>query len=219
MVRSLPLHSETRPELPRVLAIAAAIAVHAFAFLLLLIPLSTPMPQVRIAPDKPDVTFIEPEKKIIEKPVQVEAAKPVPAKPVPARTTPAVVPETAPPVIVEGGSVAATSTPTEAVTATEMGPVSAGPISVSSLAYVSAPPPPYPRDAVRDGAQGTVLLKILVDVDGTPLQVVVQESSGNRSLDRTARDHVLKHWRCQPAMRAGRQVQAYCLVPINFTMQ
>jgi protein TonB len=219
MVRSLPLHSETRPELPRVLAIAAAIAVHAFAFLLLLIPLSTPMPQVRIAPDKPDVTFIEPEKKIIEKPVQVEAAKPVPAKPVPARTTPAVVPETAPPVIVEGGSVAATSTPTEAVTATEMGPVSAGPISVSSLAYVSAPPPPYPRDAVRDGAQGTVLLKILVDVDGTPLQVVVQESSGNRSLDRTARDHVLKHWRFQPAMRDGHQVQAYGLVPINFTMQ
>lgn len=219
MVRSLPLHSETRPELPRVLAIAAAIAVHAFAFLLLLIPLSTPMLQVRIAPDKPDVTFIEPEKKIIEKPVQVEAAKPVPAKPVPARTTPAVVPETAPPVIVEGGSVAATSTPTEAVTATEMGPVSAGPISVSSLAYVSAPPPPYPRDAVRDGAQGTVLLKILVDVDGTPLQVVVQESSGNRSLDRTARDHVLKHWRFQPAMRDGRQVQAYGLVPINFTMQ
>lgn len=218
MVRTLPSHSETRPELPRILAIAAAIAVHAFAFLLLLIPLSTPMLQGLAEPAKPGVIFIDPEKKVIEKAVEVEAVKPVTPKPVQTRTLPAVVPDS-PPVIVEGGSVATTSTSTETVTTTEMGPVSSGPISVSSLAYVSAPPPPYPRDAVRTGAQGTVVLKILVDVDGMPLQVVVQESSGNRSLDRTARDHVLKHWRFQPAMRDGQSVQAYGLVPINFTMQ
>ena len=219
MVRTLPSHSETRPELPRILAIAAAIAVHAFAFLLLLIPLSTPALQQWVEPVNPDVIFIEPEKKIIEKPVEVEVVKPVTPKPVSTRTDKAVVPDVVPPVIVEGGSVATTETSTSMTTATEMGPVSSGPISVSSLAYVSAPPPPYPRDAVRTGAQGTVVLKILVDVDGTPLQVVVQESSGNRSLDRRARDHVLRHWRFQPAMRDGQSVQAYGLVPINFTMQ
>mgnify|MGYP003434235099 FL=1 len=93
MVRTLPSHSETRPELPRILAIAAAIAVHAFAFLLLLIPLSTPMLQKWVEPVNPDVIFIEPEKKIIEKPVEIEAVKPVTAKPVPARTQRAAVPE------------------------------------------------------------------------------------------------------------------------------
>ena len=218
MVRSLPLHSETRPELPRILAIAAAIAVHAFAFLLLLIPLSTPTLQRWVEPVNPDVIFIEPENKIIEKPVEIKAVKPVTSKPAQTPTLPAVVPDS-PPVIVDGGSVATTSTSTETVTTAEMGPVSSGPISVSSLAYVSAPPPVYPREAVRTGAQGTVVLKILVDVDGTPLQVVVQESSGNRWLDRAAREHVLKHWRFQPAMRDGQRMQAYGLVPIDFTMQ
>ncbi len=219
MVRTLPSHSETRPELPRILAIAAAIAVHAFAFLLLLIPLSTPMLQKWVEPVNPDVIFIEPEKKIIEKPVEIEAVKPVTAKPVPARTQRAVVPDTEPAVIVEGGPVAATATSTDTQTATEMGPASTGPVAVSTLAYVNAPPPVYPREAARTGAQGTVVLKILVDVDGTPLQVVVQESSGNRWLDRAAREHVLKRWRFQPAMRDGQSVQAYGLVPINFTMQ
>ena len=40
MVRTLPLDTETRPELSRILAIAAVIAVHAMAFLLLLVPLA-----------------------------------------------------------------------------------------------------------------------------------------------------------------------------------
>ena len=40
MVRTLPLDSETRPELSRILAIAAVIAVHVMAFLLLLVPLA-----------------------------------------------------------------------------------------------------------------------------------------------------------------------------------
>ena len=218
MVRALPSHSETRPELPRVLAIAAAIAVHAFAFLLLLIPLSRPMQQGLAEPAKPGLIFIDPEKKVIEKPVEIEAVKPVTPKPVQTRTERAVVPDS-PPVIVEGGSVATMSTSTDTATTTELGPPNSGPISVSSLAYVSAPPPVYPREAARAGAQGTVLLKILVDVDGTPLQVVVQESSGNRWLDRAAREHVLKHWRFQPAMRDGHNVQAYGLVPIDFSMQ
>lgn len=218
MVRSLPLQSETRPELPRILAIAAAIAVHAFAFLLLLVPLSTPMPQGLVEPAKPGVIFIEPEKKIIEVPVETEVVKQVTPKIFPARTVPIAVPDTPPAVIVDGGSVA-TSTSSSETTTGEVGLISSGPISVSSLAYVSAPPPSYPRDAARIGAQGTVLLKILVDVDGTPLEVVVQQSSGNRSLDRTAREHVLKHWRFQPAMRDGHSVQAYGLVPIDFSMQ
>ncbi|MEO6103046.1 MAG: hypothetical protein ABIP44_05335, partial [Pseudoxanthomonas sp.] len=40
MVRTLPLETETRPELSRILAIAAVILVHVMAFLLLLVPLA-----------------------------------------------------------------------------------------------------------------------------------------------------------------------------------
>ncbi|HYM86755.1 MAG TPA: energy transducer TonB, partial [Pseudoxanthomonas sp.] len=93
------------------------------------------------------------------------------------------------------------------------------PVSVGNLAYVRATPPPYPRVEARAGVQGTVLLKVLVDVDGKPLEVVVLESSGNRSLDRSAREHVLRTWLFQPAMRDGKAVQAYGKVPVVFSMQ
>lgn len=220
MVRTLPLDSENRPELSRILAIAAAIAVHAFAFLLLLIPLTTSPLRAIVEPDRPDVRIIEAEKKIEPVEVPIER-KPVSAQPVTTQTRQTSTPQVDPPVVVDGGTVPSTSESTAVVTGptTETGPAITGPISVSSLGYVDATPPPYPREAARIGAQGTVLLKVLVDTDGTPLEVAVQKSSGNRSLDREAREHVLKRWRFQPAMRDGQAVQAYGLVPIEFSMQ
>ncbi len=93
------------------------------------------------------------------------------------------------------------------------------PLAGVALAYAHAPAPPYPRAAVRAGAQGTVQLMILVDTDGKPLQVTLHRSSGNRALDRAALDHVARHWRFQPAVRNGQPVQAYGVVPIEFSMQ
>ena len=94
-----------------------------------------------------------------------------------------------------------------------------GPIAAVQLQYASAPPPPYPRDAQRRRLEGTVLLEVLVDVDGTPLDVRVQTSSGHRVLDEAAREHVLKRWRFQPAMHDGRAMQAVGIVPLKFTLQ
>lgn len=219
MVRTLHLNSETRPELSRILAIAAAIAVHAFAFLLLLIPMAVPPPQT-IAERKPEITFIEPEKKIVEVPIRAEKPKPATRQQVVDKTPRTVIPTVEPPVIVEGGAIAtnpqATTDPGPVI---DPGPAIATPVSMDSLAYVRATPPPYPRPEARVGIQGTVLLRVLVDVDGRPLEVVVQESSGNKSLDRSAREHVLKHWLFQPAMRDGKAVQAYGKVPVVFSMQ
>ena len=62
-------------------------------------------------------------------------------------------------------------------------------------------------------------LRILVDVDGRPLQVQVERSSGHRSLDREAVRHVQQRWRFEPATRDGRPVQAWGLVPIDFSLQ
>lgn len=87
------------------------------------------------------------------------------------------------------------------------------------LEYASAPPPAYPRDELLAGNEGTVLLQVLVGVDGVPLEVTVHTSSGNKRLDRAAQQHVLRKWRFQPATRDGRTVQAIGLVPIDFKLQ
>jgi len=86
------------------------------------------------------------------------------------------------------------------------------------LEYLQAPAPAYPREALRDGVQGTVMLQVLVDVDGRPIDVQVQHSSGNRLLDNAARRQVLERWSFRPAMKDGRAVQAIGLVPIAFNL-
>ena len=93
------------------------------------------------------------------------------------------------------------------------------PLPSATLEYVRAPAPRYPIAALRDRAEGTVMLRVLVDTDGTPIEVLIEKSSGDRNLDKEARQHVLKSWRFKPAMQNGQAVQAYGLVPIDFTLQ
>src|SRR3546814_14627432 len=73
-------------------------------------------------------------------------------------------------------------------------------------------------DRLRAGLQGMEMLEGLVDVDGRPLQVDVEHSSGYRVLDNAARRYVLQHWTFRPAMRDGRPVQAVGLVPIAYSL-
>ena len=63
-----------------------------------------------------------------------------------------------------------------------------------------------------------MLLRVLVDAFGRPVEVTVERSSGHRDLDRAARDKVLADWRFDPAQRDGVAVPAYALVPIDFTL-
>ena len=97
-------------------------------------------------------------------------------------------------------------------------PQAGTPLPGVRLEYLQAPAPGYPRDALRDGIQGTVMLQVLVDVDGRPLDVQIQHSSGNRQLDNAARRQVLERWMFRPAMKDGRAVQAIGLVPIAFNL-
>jgi protein TonB len=71
---------------------------------------------------------------------------------------------------------------------------------------------------LRAGITGTVLLEVLVGVDGSPLKVTIHRSSGNRELDRAAQQQVQKHWRFRPASRNGAAVQAIGIVPIDFKL-
>jgi protein TonB len=221
MVRIQPFGSDSHIDFGRVLAIAAALVVHAIALLLLLMPLAAPQLAVAIKPYKPEIFFIERPKPVEPIPVLVTKPQPVTRTPQPAATipTPSIVTPPADRVIVEGGSEPAVAPTSEGPADTTAITITTGPIAASHLEYVTAPPPKYPREAVREGAQGTVMLRVLVDTDGTPLEVSIDKSSGNKSLDREAKQHVLKNWRFRPAMRDGVPVQAYGLVPIDFSLQ
>ncbi|CAK0740672.1 periplasmic protein TonB [Gammaproteobacteria bacterium] len=83
------------------------------------------------------------------------------------------------------------------------------------VAYRNNPPPVYPLTARNRGIEGTVLLAVVVDVSGLPIQVEIRKSSGTLILDDAARKAV-QHWRFEPARRAGQTLIATVEVPIRF---
>lgn len=224
MVRTLPYGPEGRVNLARISGIAAAMLVHVLAFMLLLIPATLP-PLARPAHEEKKTDFV-----LIHKPVEATVApppRPTPPRPTPlSRPTPAPTPITVTrPVDVPVAATQAMDDPappaTNEPTAIDTGSAQApsGPLASASLSYVRAPAPAYPRSAIASHAEGTVILRVLVDVDGTPLEATIETSSGNRDLDRAARTQVLKAWKFQPAMQDGRAVQAYGRVPVDFSLR
>jgi periplasmic protein TonB len=214
--RSYPQSSRPHPNPTRIVGMAGAIALNVSLLMLLLVPMAGPMP-VATTTDIP-IRWILPAEKIpppVRPPERVEVIRPRVQTPV-ARVQPDITPITPDPVIVEDGSLRADPV-VEQVVATQP-EIASGPLPGVRLQYARAPAPPYPRDALREGLQGVVMLQILVDTDGRPLEVSIQRSSGHRKLDEAARRFVLKHWTFQPAMKDGRAVQAIGIVPIDFDL-
>lgn len=78
-------------------------------------------------------------------------------------------------------------------------------------------PPKYPPQAARQHQEGTVILKVLVGIDGSPQDITVEKSSGSRLLDRAAIDAV-KNWKFNPGQKGGKPSPGYALVPIEFKL-
>jgi protein TonB len=217
MVHAIRPVSRPHPDANRIAGLAVAIAIQAALLMLLLVPLQAPpalqkdfRTQVWTLPqDKtPPAPKPPPIKAPVTKPQQF-APVPMPIRPPQPQAATA-----RDDVVVDDGS-------EPVVPGDGTGPAiepSVGPVPGVRLEYAQAPPPTYPRDALREGITGTVTLQVLVDVDGRPLDVQVARSSGNRSLDRVAREQVLKRWRFRPAMQDGHPVQAIGLVPIDFRL-
>ena len=223
MTTALSAPAAPRLDAIRILGISSAVAMNLIAAGLLLMPMQALPPPP--PPDAPTVWIIPAARPPAPlPPPTVPVARPAPANPAPARI-PAIARTPAdPPVVVAEGTLQA-SAPVEAPVdaGPGAGPVGAGPATTggapTQLEYAIAPAPPYPRESLRNGDEGLVVLQVLVDVDGRPLEVEVAEGSGHRLLDRAARRHVLAHWRFRPAIRDGRPVQAVGLVPIQFSLQ
>lgn len=217
------VHGKAQPRLDfnRILGISSTLALNVLALLFLLMPMTLPPPMP--LPDKDmEWRWIEPEPKPTPLPPVVQI---VPRQ-TPTQTQPVqrVEPQ-APPVeqlVVPDGTEQAVpfvDPPAGDIAPPGAGtPESSGPMTGMQLEYIRATAPPYPRAAITGGLEGVVLLRVLVGIDGKPVEVSIEKSSGHRVLDREAQRHVLRNWTFQPAMRDGQAVQAVGLVPIDFAL-
>jgi protein TonB len=209
--------THVHPDRVRIVALSAAMAINLTVFVAATRPLP-PLAMPRLA--TPDLGI-----RLVDAP----KPEPLPPPPPPLDVTPLrhspQVPAVAPPVaavrpVSDQGSVAAPITPPAiAPPAADAAPVAVpGPPIEASLAYRSATLV-FPPQALRRHMHGTVLLRVLVDEDGRPVQVVVERSSGHTLLDRSAREQVLAGWRFQPASVDGHAVRAWARVPVSFELR
>ncbi len=206
----------------RILGISSTLAINVLALSFLLAPMTIPAPP-RVVDPPPGIEVVP----IVEikppTPVPPQEVRVVPrqTQPQPAqRTTPSPQPAIDIPVLVDAG-IPVTEAIADTAVATDAPPSldpPSGPVTGMQLEYVRATPPPYPRDGITQGLQGVVLLRVLVGVDGKPVEVSIEKSSGHRVLDREAQRHVLRNWTFRPATRDGHAVQAIGIVPIDFTL-
>jgi protein TonB len=78
--------------------------------------------------------------------------------------------------------------------------------------------PRWPRAAWLAGAEGRVVLRVVVEADGTASEVEVSTSSGRDDFDAAALAAV-RRWRFSPARRYGNPVDYAVLVPIRFSLR
>lgn len=216
-----PSSAHVHPDMARIASLSVAIALNLAVLMVALRPLA---PRLLDAPRHADAIPI----KIIEShPLPIP--KPPPpidlphrpiSKPVPVTHAPPKPPVAPVTVSVDEGRIAVppVSTPTvlpTSDTATSTG--DAGP-GLVDLAY-RASPLKFPVQALRQQLHGTVLLRVLVDEQGKPLQVEVEKTSGSKVLDKSACDQVLAAWLFQPAMAQGQPVKAWARVPVSFQLQ
>jgi protein TonB len=205
------------PDAVRIVALSASIALNLAALIAVIRPMAPEFVQtIKRAAEPIIVTWSNPPPEV--KPAPVLDIPPPPVHHTVTRSVPTPAPTPSPVAIEEANTnavpvTAAPATPSTPVEAAPSGPVEA------TLAYMQAPAPIYPSAARRMHMEGTVILRVLVDVDGKPLQVVVESSSGHAELDRAAQNQVLSKWRFQPATAQGQPTQAWARIPVTFNLQ
>ncbi|MBS0213735.1 MAG: energy transducer TonB [Proteobacteria bacterium] len=218
MVRSTSLfqHATQRPDPVRIAAISAAILVNLSLFALLMQPISPTDSPIATNGDIHTRIITPPPPPPVPPTITVKPQPPTPAPPAiaPPRNHPATMqpPPAISPIAIPIGPPAIVASGVD--THADALPVASA--SETSLTPLVSPAPAYPREALRDGVSGTVVLELLVDVDGRVLQARVVHGSGDRRLDAAAREQILRYWRFQPAQRDGKAIQARGLVPVVF---
>jgi protein TonB len=99
-------------------------------------------------------------------------------------------------------------------------PAPAAPVAVADLSskLISGSPPKYPIESRRKREQGTVILSVLLGLDGTVTELNVSQSSGYQRLDKAALDAV-RRWRWSPTLRGGVPMMVRGFIDIPFVLQ
>lgn len=222
--------------------LALVVAIHgAFAFVLATYRTETPLPvapPILVSLVSPEPAAEEPKPEI--QPPQVIKPVPKPVKkivePQPQKPEPVAEPE---PRLVSQAPETASAPPAPAVAETLSAPVAeAAPQPAAEPArpaevvqreeplesprfnadYLDNPTPGYPPLSRRLGEQGRVLLRVHVAAGGTAKAVVLHKSSGHSRLDEIAADTV-RRWKFVPARQGSQPVDAWVIVPIQFSLR
>ena len=84
--------------------------------------------------------------------------------------------------------------------------------------YLNNPRPAYPPLSKRLGEEGKVVLRVLIEADGSASKAEIRSSSGYDRLDQAALQTVLR-WRYLPGKRGGVAEAMWFNVPINFVLE
>lgn len=117
---------------------------------------------------------------------------------------------------------AAAAAPAPAAATSGSGPNAPAPARVelpsASADYLDNPKPAYPPLSRRLREEGKVVLRVLIEADGSAAKAEIRSSSGYERLDQAALQTVLK-WRYLPARRNGVPEAMWFNVPINFVLE
>ncbi len=78
-------------------------------------------------------------------------------------------------------------------------------------------PPVYPRIAKQSGWEGTALVRVTVQANGKPEEIIIRRSSGHDVLDKAAIDAV-KKWSFRPAKDGNIPIRSIVEIPIKFSL-
>ncbi len=84
--------------------------------------------------------------------------------------------------------------------------------------FSTSPPPTYPAIAIRNNWEGTVLLRVYINQNGSVDEVEVARSSGYPVLDGAAVNAV-RRWSGSPATERGREIATVELLPVQFRLR
>jgi protein TonB len=91
-------------------------------------------------------------------------------------------------------------------------------LDAAALSCVNRVAPTYPPQSRRMREEGTVDVRIEININGNVADAQVTRSSGHPRLDAAALESV-RQWHCEPARRGGRNVGAVALQSFEFTLQ
>jgi|MDTA01.3.fsa_nt_gb TonB family protein len=85
------------------------------------------------------------------------------------------------------------------------------------IGSINNPHPPYPIIARKKGIEGSLILSVSVNKDGSVGNVIIKKSSGHKILDKVSKETIEK-WLFVPAKRMGQTIKDDIQVPIKFVL-